>query len=184
MDIPSPEPIHHDHADRPGDNVAPYLLGSPTLVVDRVNVSEATNRVTIINAGQGILAWRAKPGQSWITVDQQGGVALGANVVCDEDAPCERSPTLTITVTRDDAGPGFVDIESLTTGQVWRVNVVRDIYDANCDGTSSAVDALIVLQFSAARIPAMPCERGDVNDDGIINVLDATIILQYTGGLL
>ena len=104
---------------------------------------------------------------------------------CAEDAPCERSPSLTITVNRNDPTPGWVDIESLTTSQTWRIQVVRNIYDVNCDGTTSSIDALIVLQFSAGQLASLPCEESaDVNGDGVVNVLDALLILQFNAGLL
>ena len=185
MDIPSPQPWHRDPTEKPGDSVAPFLLGAPTLVANRATVADPITEVTISNIGAGILAWRAKPGQSWISVDKQGGVALGPDVPCAEDAPCERSPTLTITVNRDDPTPGWVDIESLTTSQTWRIEVVRNIYDVNCDGTTSSIDALVVLQFSAGQLASLPCEESaDVNGDGVVNVLDALLILQFNAGLL
>ena len=129
MDIPSPQPWNTDPTARPDDETAPALHGSPTLWVSETTVDQIVNQVTISNAGAGLLAWRAKPEPAWISVDKQGGVALGPDVPCNVDAPCERSPTLTITVDAAQAPAsgqgGWVDIESLTTGQVWRVWVVR-----------------------------------------------------------
>lgn len=56
--------------------------------------------------------------------------------------------------------------------------------DGNCDGTVNAIDAALVLQFSAG-LGVLPCpENGDVNGDGTINALDATLILQFVAGLL
>jgi hypothetical protein len=129
MDMPTPRPWHLDPVPRPGEGVAAYLLSSPVLSVSEAEVSGQVNEVTISNAGGGILAWRARAEQPWIGIDKQGGVALSRSVVCAEGAPCERSPTLTITVdpalapsTQED---GLVTIESLTTGRLWRVRVVR-----------------------------------------------------------
>ncbi len=129
MDIPSPLPSHTDATLRPGAGVVAVLQGSPTLWVSHTSVDQVVNQVTISNTGDGLLAWRAKPEPSWISLDKQAGVALGPDVPCNAGAPCERVPTLTITVDAARAPPsgqdGWVDIESLTTGQVWRVWVVR-----------------------------------------------------------
>jgi hypothetical protein len=129
MDIPSPQPIHYDDTQPPGPGTAAYLLASPALRVSPSELIGQRGEVTIRNLGSGILAWRAKPEQPWITVDKQGGVALSGEVYCGVDAPCERSATLTISIDATAAPPtredGWVRIESLTTGQVWRVRVVR-----------------------------------------------------------
>lgn len=129
MDIPSPQPWHIDETPRPGAGTIAELRGSPALWVSDTTVDQVVNQVRLFNAGTGILAWQAKPQPSWISVDKQAGVALGPDVPCNPGAPCERSPVLTITVDAARAPPsgenGWVDIESLTTGQVWRVWVLR-----------------------------------------------------------
>ncbi len=57
--------------------------------------------------------------------------------------------------------------------------------DANCNGMVSAVDAALVLQFSAGLSDSIPCAEGaDVNGDGDITSVDAALILQFTAGLL
>ena len=57
--------------------------------------------------------------------------------------------------------------------------------DVNCDGMVSAVDAALVLQFTAGLSAPMPCAEGaDVNADGDITSVDAALILQFTAGLL
>jgi hypothetical protein len=57
--------------------------------------------------------------------------------------------------------------------------------DANCDGRVSSLDALAVLQLSAALVGSLPCEGGaDVNHDGHVNPLDAALVLQYVAGLI
>ncbi len=51
--------------------------------------------------------------------------------------------------------------------------------DASCDGLVNAVDALLILQFSAALLSPLPCgDNVDVNLDGLVDVIDATLILQ------
>ncbi len=57
--------------------------------------------------------------------------------------------------------------------------------DANCDGTVDAVDAALILQFSAELLGSLPCAGvSDVNNDGVVNPLDAALILQFAAGLL
>lgn len=184
MDMPSPQPWHRDETPRPADGITPYLLGSPVLAVSRRTVNEAVHEVTISNTGQGILAWRARPAKPWVTVDKLGGVALSPDVTCAEGASCERSPTLTI-MWQDEKGAGWVDIESLTTGEAVRVNIITQRYDANCDGATNAIDALLVLQYNAGIVPSLECvQNADANGDGLVNALDAAIILQFDAGLI
>ena len=57
--------------------------------------------------------------------------------------------------------------------------------DANCDGIVNAIDAALVLQFSAGLLLGLPCPgNADANGDGIVNALDAALILQFAAGLI
>ena len=57
--------------------------------------------------------------------------------------------------------------------------------DANCDGSVNAVDAALVLQFSASLVGSLLCQdEADVNTDGSVSSIDAALILQHTGGLI
>ncbi len=57
--------------------------------------------------------------------------------------------------------------------------------DADCDGLVNSRDALLVLQFEAALIDALPCQDlADVNRDGRVDSLDANLIKQIDAGLL
>lgn len=50
--------------------------------------------------------------------------------------------------------------------------------DANCDGTASAADAVVVLVFSAETSGSLPCPKNsDLNQDGAADTLDAFLIL-------
>jgi hypothetical protein len=55
--------------------------------------------------------------------------------------------------------------------------------DCDNNGTSNALDALHILQYTAGLLPA-PGACGDTNGDGIVNTIDVSLILQYTAGLL
>ena len=51
--------------------------------------------------------------------------------------------------------------------------------DVDCDGVVNSIDALYILQFHAALMPALPCpEAADVNGDGSVDSIDALLILQ------
>jgi glucose/arabinose dehydrogenase len=57
--------------------------------------------------------------------------------------------------------------------------------DVNCDGLVTAIDAALILQYSAALFSHLPCPGGgDVNGDGRVDPIDATLVLQYVAGLL
>ncbi len=57
--------------------------------------------------------------------------------------------------------------------------------DANCDGETNVVDALLVLQYAGGLVHALRCPRNaNVNADGVANAIDAAVILQYVAGLI
>jgi hypothetical protein len=57
--------------------------------------------------------------------------------------------------------------------------------DVSCNGIVNPLDALLILQFDARLILALPCkELGHANLDGIVNALDAQLIIQYDAGLI
>ena len=57
--------------------------------------------------------------------------------------------------------------------------------DVNCDGTTNAVDAALILQLVAGLLPSLPCpEAADVNADGRTDTIDAALILQHSAGLV
>jgi hypothetical protein len=82
------------------------VLGLPRLAVDRpiilVNVrpnqSATPAEVRISNTGSGIVPWRVSANKSWVTVSQQAGVAVGSDLVCLPDSPCDRTAVVRISV--------------------------------------------------------------------------------------
>lgn len=129
MDIPTPRPFHKDPTARPSVDLRTQVLGHPILAVDALQVKIALEpeksvkpaRVTIRNSGSGVLAWRAVASEPWLIISEPAGVAVGADMPCATRSPCERSPTIEISVDPKRAPPGthksMVTVESLTTGQ-------------------------------------------------------------------
>ena len=59
--------------------------------------------------------------------------------------------------------------------------------DVNCDGSVTASDAELLLQYTARLPGALPCPDGgsdDMDGDGYLTSIDAAIILQFVAGLL
>ena len=59
--------------------------------------------------------------------------------------------------------------------------------DVNCDGSVNAIDAELILQYTARLPGALLCPDGgsdDMDGDGYITSIDAAIILQFVAGLL
>jgi hypothetical protein len=104
MDIPTPKPSHTDPTLQPHPLARLAVLGQPRLSVDRpillVNVrpnqSATPAEVRISNTGSGIVPWKVSANKSWITVSQQAGVAVGGDLPCLPDSPCERTAVLKI----------------------------------------------------------------------------------------
>jgi hypothetical protein len=188
MDMPSPEPTHQDDTPRPADGAFTFLHGSPSLQLSRTSVSGPESQVVLSNSGTGLVAWRARRLESWIQVDKQAGVALGATVPCTPGAPCERSPTLTITVDTAAAPPGAigtVTVEGLNTGQRYEIEVrPYACPDVDSDGGVAIDDVLLVLAHlgNVEGSPTWDPTR-DIDGDGAIALRDVMITLARFGEL-
>jgi hypothetical protein len=106
MDIPTAKPSHEDPTAQPHPLMRLAVLGQPRISVDRpiilVNVrpkqSATPAEVRISNTGTGIVPWRVSANKNWVTVSQQAGVAVGNDLPCLPDSPCERTAVLRISV--------------------------------------------------------------------------------------
>ena len=57
--------------------------------------------------------------------------------------------------------------------------------DADCDGTVTAIDAALVLQYSAGLKGDLPCpDDADADGNGNKDAIDAALMLQMSAGLL
>ena len=57
--------------------------------------------------------------------------------------------------------------------------------DASCDDTVNAIDAALVLQFTAGLLETLPCQgNADANESGGVDAIDAALILQFVAGLV
>jgi len=82
------------------------VLGDPELVVDRpmllINArpgqSATPAELRISNNGSGIGVWRVTASESWVTVSNIAGVAVGDDLKCLDKSPCERTAVLTVSV--------------------------------------------------------------------------------------
>ena len=57
--------------------------------------------------------------------------------------------------------------------------------DADCSAAVDAIDAALILQFTADLVDSLPCPGGaDANGDGLVNSIDSALVLQLVAGLI
>lgn len=57
--------------------------------------------------------------------------------------------------------------------------------DANCNGIANALDATLILQYTARLMPMLPCQAiANTNADGVVNAIDALLVLQHGADIL
>ena len=135
MDIPSPQPLHADDTPRPSSAARNRVLGNPRMEVNKQSVKvgyspgqgSTVEIVDVANSGTGVLAWYAIPSVPWLNVTPYTGSAVGSDLPCDRDSPCNRTDRLEISVDATKAPPGRrtvqVTIQSLGTPQSTVISV-------------------------------------------------------------
>jgi hypothetical protein len=86
MDLPRPAGAHQDPTPTTGDRAK--IIGAPTLEVSttaidimaRPDTPSEPQKVTVTNAGTGILVWAVTSSVPWLQVSAPNGVALGNNL--------------------------------------------------------------------------------------------------------
>jgi hypothetical protein len=113
MDIPSPQPLHIDETEPPRASLRERVLGAPELGLSRrdvkVGVSTAGSTVELVdveNEGTGVLAWYAVASESWLKIAPYTGVAVGSDLPCLPNAPCDRVGHFEISVDQTKVPPG------------------------------------------------------------------------------
>jgi hypothetical protein len=106
MDMPTPKPAHEDETRKPSDSDRDEIIGNPRLSVDKpivlVNLrpGQSANpaELLISNEGTGIVPWRVSANKSWVSFSTLAGVAVGDDLTCLANSPCERTAELRISV--------------------------------------------------------------------------------------
>ena len=86
MDLPRPVGAHEDPTPATGDRSK--IIGAPVLAVGataidilaRPDTPSEPQKVTVTNAGTGVLVWTVTPSVPWLQVSIPSGVALGSNL--------------------------------------------------------------------------------------------------------
>jgi hypothetical protein len=135
MDIPTPQPFHLDSTPKPDASLKSTVLGSPAMNVATKSVKIGVQKgggstseiVDVTNTGSGVLAWYATVSAPWLKVTPYAGVAVGKELPCEKDAPCDRTGHLEISVDASRAPPGKtsgkVQIQALGSSASFTVDV-------------------------------------------------------------
>jgi hypothetical protein len=114
MDIPSPAPIHVDGTQPPDPALRDRVMGAPRIRLTRADVrvgfapgsGSSVEVVNILNDGSGVLAWYAIPSDPWLTILPYTGAAVGGELPCAPNTPCERAGRMEISVDVTKVPPG------------------------------------------------------------------------------
>jgi hypothetical protein len=135
MDIVTPQPFHIDQSPAPDIALRDRVLGQPQLNVNTNSVelqqpsetSPAFGFAHVFNTGTGVLPWYAVASVPWATLLPYTGVAVGLEMPCDSDSPCDRFGHIGILVDPSkvpDGETGFqVFVQALGTSQVQIIDV-------------------------------------------------------------
>ena len=135
MDMPTPQPFHIDPTARPSPSLRKKILGTPQLQVSKETVSVGftpetgamTGSVDVSNGGTGVLAWYATTSVPWLRITPYTGVAIGKDLPCARDAPCDRQGHFEVSVDPARAPAGLrnatVTVRALGTNQSVTISV-------------------------------------------------------------
>jgi hypothetical protein len=135
MDIPTPQAFHTDNSGQPNPSMRNQILGSPQMGISRSNVKlgvatdggSTVEIVEVMNSGTGVLSWYATTASPWLKIAPYIGVAVGGNLPCEPDKPCERKGKMefSVDVSKMPAGSNTatVIVQGLGTDQQQVINV-------------------------------------------------------------
>jgi hypothetical protein len=148
MDIKTPQPFHIDDTDAPSASKRERVLGDPEMRLNKSNVkvgftpngNSTVEFVNVTNDGTGVLAWYAVPSVPWLKVTPYTGVAVGDNLSCARDAPCDRVGKMEIRI----------DVSRLPTGR--RTGTVTVHMLGSKDTMEIKVDATQVMRLGVPGV--------------------------------
>jgi hypothetical protein len=129
MDILTPQPFHIDQTPAPDPALRERVLGQPQLILSTEQITvEYSNEIGpgfgfahVANMGSGVLPYYAVASVPWVTVLPYTGVAVGLDMPCAEDSPCDRFGHIGFIVWPKDIPPGIdefqIVVQSLGTGE-------------------------------------------------------------------
>ena len=135
MDILTPQPFHIDQTPAPDPALRDKVLGQPQLALNTDNVTVENDRR--FRAGlrlrphpqhrHGRPALLRRRVGAWVTVLPYTGVAVGLDMPCAEDSPCDRFGHIGFIVWPKDMPPGVdsfqIVVQALGHGQSKVINV-------------------------------------------------------------
>ena len=135
MDIRTPQPLHIDLTPQPDFSLRDKVLGEPQLAVSTgfIQLEQSSETAPafgfahVFNTGSGVLPWYAVASVPWVTLVPYTGVAVGLEMPCAPDAPCDRFGHMGVIVDMTqvpDGETGFqIYVQALGTSQMQTINV-------------------------------------------------------------
>jgi hypothetical protein len=135
MDIPSPQPFHSDTTPKPDPSLRDEILGDPQMALSTTSVKLGFTKdgdssikvVDVDNSGTGVLSWYATSDASWLVVSPYTGVAVGSDLPCEDDVPCDRTGKLQMSIDQSKLPSGHstatVTVQGLGTDQTQTIKV-------------------------------------------------------------
>ncbi len=129
MDTLTPQPFHIDQTPAPDPELRQEVLGEPRLILSAESLTlRYTNELSpgfgfvhLANLGTGVLPYYAVASVPWVTVLPYTGVAVGLDMPCDEESPCDRFGHIGFLVWPRDVPPGInefqIVVQALGSGE-------------------------------------------------------------------